>query len=233
MRARRATALLVTTLAVAASSPEASIAGERAPATPNVCKKANNNAPNRLLRKVARQIGGKIVNFKPEWIKGDNYGVGTSLSVNGDGGSKTVTIDSGQSAVAGSSGEYTMTASAAHVGSNGRLDASDINRVRVTAGSAADGGPLFGLTINHLEKRWTDGPRDNNCWYGVNGTAVMPSGQRVSFNGTPNPLYANQLEIFLDGEETAATGTVMNGVVNNALNVQPTQLVQPPVKELQ
>jgi hypothetical protein len=79
----------------------------------------------------------------------------------------------------------------------------------------------------------TDGPKDENCWYNVNGTAVLNSGERVSFNGTPQTQYANQPEIFLDGEEAAASGSVMRGLINDALNGVPTHLVEPPIKQLQ
>lgn len=222
-------AALAAGLAFLASSPEAPAAAEKMPLPPAVCRTANHNANNRLLRRTVRQIGSQVLNFKREWVKDPDSEVSFASSINDSGQSaKSVTIDTDSSLVPGSNGKYTLEVSAVDIGNNGKLDISDVNRLKVDEGSAKDKHPLFALTFHHLQKPWTDGPADTNCWYDADGTAIKPSGDRVTFDSTTDPRYTNQPGLFLDRPETMAAVHTMRVIINDALNGQPTHLVEPP-----
>jgi hypothetical protein len=145
----KTSATVMATAALLAASPEVSSA-EKLPTSANICKTANNNKSNRLLRRVVRQVGSRVLNFNPKQAKNaSSYFEQGSISLDGSA-NKSVTLNNGASEVSGSNGEYVMEVSSEDIGGNGKLDIGDVNRLKKSLGSASDGGPLFGLTDYHL-----------------------------------------------------------------------------------
>jgi hypothetical protein len=130
----------------------------------------------------------------------------------------------------GSNGEYTIEASTHDIGRNNRLDRSDIDRIQISSGSYVDGGPLFSLRLYHAGSNLDESLFANS--YHVRGTVIDEAGSRGRLIGSTHPLFVGPGER-LDRQDVASTGSAMKGIINEALNDQPTHRIEPPFEPIQ
>ena len=221
-------ATILSALVFAVSAPTAQAGDQLNP---------NQNPTNRLAKQEVKKIGRWMLS-KSHQIESNADAILETRSNNSSGAaSLSITIDIGRSLVAGSSGEYIFSAFSDDIGRDKRLDASDINTVRVAEGSApsSEGRPLFALRLGTTHPHAT-GPNEggNRGWYGAQGTAVLNSGAKVFFGGSINPSrFATPPALVLDRSEVQATTQIIDEIVQAASDGRPTQLEKPPFGPLQ
>lgn len=227
-RGGKTAATLLTAAAFIASSPEVNAQTEPT-GSPKISETDKRKPASRLARGLLKQIGGRILNMKPH-----GNGVTMESAIDSLGtAARSVTIDAGSSLEPDSNGKYTMEASTHDIGRNDRFDRSDVDRVEISSGSYTDDGPLFTSRLYHIGKRWMDDPLFINSYY-VRGTAINEAGSRDRLLGSTNPLFrGGKLGEKLNRAEVAATGSVMNGIINEALSGQPTHRIEPPFEPVQ
>lgn len=189
--------------------------------------KPNQNPANRLAKKYVKKIGGQILNMARR-AEGDH----AETAINAYGAvTVRVVINTGNSLVPGSNGKYTLDAFADDIGSNG-LGRNDINNIYVKEGkSPSDGWPLFAARM--LAPR-PHGPYSGGAWHFVTGMTALPSGDRVEFAGTTYPpVHGEPRSSNLNREEVRSSGQLIEGIVDEALERQPTQLQDPPFGPVQ
>lgn len=147
----KTSATLLSAVMFVGSSPEAQ-ATEQQPAE---------KRSNRVAGRVVNEIGGRILHLSES-----GRGVSGMSSISPSGYvSLVVKFNSGMSLVPGPNGHYNLKAYG-NVGFNEKLDRTDINRVKVSEGSASDGKSLFSVSLFRCGKYVPD----EAPWYGGEGT---------------------------------------------------------------